>query len=160
MPAVEASDVFHLYATAHGDVAALRGLNLTVADGEVVSVLGPTGAGKSTLLDLCAGFRRPSGGSLNVLGVPVATATAARVERLRRDSIGIVGQHYHRALPLSSPSARSWSCRSSSPAGATPKRGVEPRISCDAPGSPVGRVRGRGSSRVESSSGSRCARRS
>ena len=99
MSAIEAHDLFHLYSTPHGDVAALRGLSLTMADGEIVSVLGPTGAGKSTLLNLCAGFQRPSGGSLTVLGVPVAPATAARLDRLRRESIGIVDQHYHRALP-------------------------------------------------------------
>lgn len=92
MSAVRATDVFHLYRARHGDVAALRGLSLDVAEGEVVSVLGPSGSGKSTLLGLCAGFLAPSSGSLTVLErTPGAS--------IRRDAIGIVRQHYHLSLP-------------------------------------------------------------
>jgi len=92
--AVRASDLFYLYRARHGDVAALRGLSLEVADGEAVAVLGPSGAGKTTLLALLAGFARPSSGELTVLEHPVE-----ELGRLRRRSIGIVRQHYHRALP-------------------------------------------------------------
>jgi ABC-type lipoprotein export system ATPase subunit len=92
MSAVRATDVFHLYRARHGDVAALRGLSLDVAEGEVVSVLGPSGSGKSTLLGLCGGFLAPSSGSLTVLEhTPDAS--------LRRNAIGIVRQHYHLSLP-------------------------------------------------------------
>jgi ABC-type lipoprotein export system ATPase subunit len=94
MAAVRASDLFYLYRAPHGDVAALRGLSLEVAEGEAVAVLGPSGAGKSTLLALLAGFARPASGELTVLDHPVD-----ELARLRRRSIGIVRQHYHRALP-------------------------------------------------------------
>ena len=94
MTAVRASDLFYLYRARHGDVAALRGLSLEVAEGEAVAVLGPSGAGKSTLLALLAGFARPASGELTVLEHPVE-----ELGRLRRRSIGIVRQHYHRALP-------------------------------------------------------------
>jgi ABC-type lipoprotein export system ATPase subunit len=94
MAAVRASDLFYLYRASHGDVAALRGLSLEVAEGEAVAVLGPSGAGKSTLLALLAGFARPASGELAVLDHPVE-----ELGRLRRRSIGIVRQHYHRALP-------------------------------------------------------------
>jgi ABC-type lipoprotein export system ATPase subunit len=99
MAAVRASDLFHLYSARHGDVAALRGLSLEVAAGEIVSVLGPSGSGKTTLLNLCAGFRRPSSGSLAVLDRTVEEASARDLADLRRTSIGIVLQHYHLALP-------------------------------------------------------------
>ena len=99
MAAVRAHELFHLYAAPHGDVAALRGLSLEVADGELVSVLGPSGSGKSTLLGLCGGFMRPSSGSLDVLDTSVGEAGARELAELRRSSIGIVRQHYHLALP-------------------------------------------------------------
>ncbi len=97
-PAVQAKELFHLYRAAHGDVAALRGLSLEVAAGEVVSVLGPSGSGKSTLLGLCAGRLRPSSGELSVLGTDAGSGGRA-LAGLRRRSIGIVRQHYHRSLP-------------------------------------------------------------
>jgi ABC-type lipoprotein export system ATPase subunit len=99
MTAISAGDLFHLYRATHGDVAALRGLSLEIADGEVVSVLGPSGSGKTTLLGLCAGLRRPSSGRLTVLGHDFATARPAEVASVRQRSIGLVRQHYHLALP-------------------------------------------------------------
>jgi len=53
-PVVDVRDVFRIHRTAEGDAAALQGLTLAVADGEVVVVLGPSGAGKSTLLRILA----------------------------------------------------------------------------------------------------------
>jgi ABC-type lipoprotein export system ATPase subunit len=97
--AVRADDLFCLYRARYGDVAALRGLSLDVREGEVVSVLGPSGSGKTTLLGICAGFQRPSSGGLDVLGVPVEQTSPRELAALRRRSIGIVRQHYHRALP-------------------------------------------------------------
>jgi ABC-type lipoprotein export system ATPase subunit len=97
--AVRANELFHLYRAQYGDVAALRGLSLRVEEGEVVSVLGPSGSGKTTLLSLCAGFRRPSSGSLTVLSCGMGEASPREVTELRRHSIGVVLQHYHLALP-------------------------------------------------------------
>ena len=99
MTAVRANDLFYLYRAPHGDVAAVRGLSLEVGEGEVVSVLGPSGSGKTTLLGLCAGLFRPSTGELTVLERPFDRASAREVADVRRRSIGIVRQHYHRALP-------------------------------------------------------------
>jgi ABC-type lipoprotein export system ATPase subunit len=99
MAAVSARDLFFLYRAAHGDVAALRGFSLEVGEGEVVSVLGPSGSGKTTLLGLCAGWLRPSSGELTVLGTDAVRASGPALARKRRSAVGIVRQHYHRALP-------------------------------------------------------------
>jgi ABC-type lipoprotein export system ATPase subunit len=97
--AVCASDLFAIHRAAYGEVAALRGLTVEVAAGEVVAVLGPSGAGKTTFLNLCAGFNRPTSGELLVLGQPIDRAGERQIANLRRESIGIVRQHYHRVLP-------------------------------------------------------------
>ncbi|HEV3407218.1 MAG TPA: ATP-binding cassette domain-containing protein [Gaiellaceae bacterium] len=99
MAAVTAKELFYLYRARHGDVAALRGLSLRVDDGEIVSVLGPSGSGKTTLLSLCGGWLRPSSGELSVLGLDAERASLRTTGELRKSSIGIVRQHYHRALP-------------------------------------------------------------
>jgi ABC-type lipoprotein export system ATPase subunit len=99
MAAVRAKEIFYLYGAPQGDVPALRGLSLDVGDRELVSVLGPSGSGKTTLLSLCAGFARPSSDELAILDQSVERAPAREFIRLRRGAIGIVRQHYHRALP-------------------------------------------------------------
>ena len=98
-PAIQASELFYLYRTQHADIAALRGLTFELAAGEVVSALGPSGSGKTTLLTLCSGLSSPSSGELTVLGHRFERASARELARVRRTSIGIVRQHYHRALP-------------------------------------------------------------
>jgi ABC-type lipoprotein export system ATPase subunit len=97
--AVRAEDLFHLYRSPHGDVAALRGLSLEVAGGETVAVLGPSGSGKTTLLTLCSGLAQPSSGALSILDRPIERLAPREIAQLRREAIGIVRQHYHVALP-------------------------------------------------------------
>src|SRR6185436_4660977 len=56
---------------AYGAVTAVRGVSLTVADGEIVAALGPNGAGKTTLLRTIAGALKPRGGSVRFDGAPI-----------------------------------------------------------------------------------------
>ena len=98
MSAIELKDVFRVHATAEGDAAALQGLSLRVADGEVLTVLGPSGSGKSTLLRILAGLERPSAGVVRVYGKDVGKLPARRLAQYRSSLLGYADQHYGRAL--------------------------------------------------------------
>ncbi len=68
---IELRDVFRIYQTDEGDSAALQGLSLVVADGEVLVVLGPSGSGSPRSCGLLAGLDRPSAGTVRVFGEDV-----------------------------------------------------------------------------------------
>jgi ABC-type nitrate/sulfonate/bicarbonate transport system ATPase subunit len=69
-PLLEAKDIGYTY-SGETSTNALEGLNLEVADGEFVAVLGPVGCGKTTLLRIFAGFLRPTKGSVRCAGAPI-----------------------------------------------------------------------------------------
>ena len=96
--AIELKDVFRVHSTPEGDAAALQGLSLQVAEGEVVTVLGPSGSGKSTLLRLLAGLERPSAGVVRVHGEDLGKLPSRGLARYRSSHLGYADQHYARAL--------------------------------------------------------------
>ena len=96
--AIELKDVFRVHSTPEGDAAALQGLSLRVAEGEVLAVLGPSGSGKSTLLRLLAGLERPSAGLVRVHGEDLGKLPARGLARYRSSQLGYADQHYSRAL--------------------------------------------------------------
>ncbi len=98
MSAVEARDLFRLYATPQGTAVALQGLSLDVAEGELLVVFGPSGSGKSTLLRILAGLDRPSAGSVSVLGHDLRTLRGRALVEYRSRTLGYADQHYTRAL--------------------------------------------------------------
>jgi putative ABC transport system ATP-binding protein len=72
----------------------LGGVDLDVADGEVVAVLGPSGSGKTTLLGLLAGLDRPSEGAVTLDGVALATLSEDQRAALRAERVGFVFQSF------------------------------------------------------------------
>jgi putative ABC transport system ATP-binding protein len=76
-------------------VHALRGLDLSVPDGDYLSIMGPSGSGKSTLLNLLGCLDRPTSGSYRFDGREVAGLSDDELSLLRQKSIGFVFQAYH-----------------------------------------------------------------
>ncbi|MFB7369691.1 ABC transporter ATP-binding protein [Streptomyces sp. NPDC056222] len=78
-----------------GGVRALDGVDLTVAEGELLGIVGPSGSGKSTLLHIVGTLDRPSAGTVEIAGHDVASLTDRRLSALRARRIGFVFQAFH-----------------------------------------------------------------
>lgn len=76
-------------------VAALRGIDLHIAAGDYVSIMGPSGSGKSTLLNLIGLLDRPSSGTYKLDGGDVTALDDAQQARVRSEKIGFVFQSFH-----------------------------------------------------------------
>lgn len=96
--AVDVHDLFCLYPSPHGSVAALRGMSLVIPAGERLVVHGPNGSGKSTLLGVLSAEISPSSGRVRVGGVDLVGADDATRVALRRDRLGLVDQRARRSL--------------------------------------------------------------
>lgn len=77
------------------EVAVFRGLNLEVAQGEMIAIVGASGAGKSTLLHLLGGLDRPSAGSVKIGEFDLAKSAELDLARFRNRQIGFVFQFHH-----------------------------------------------------------------
>src|SRR5262245_61268792 len=92
---VRLEDIHLKLASAAGEVNILRGLDLAVAAGETVSVVGPSGSGKSTMMMVMAGLERPTGGRVGIAGRDLAGLSEDALALFRRERIGIVFQNFH-----------------------------------------------------------------
>ena len=73
----------------------LRGIDLTIKQGESVAVLGPSGSGKSSLMAVMSGLERATSGAISVAGIDLAKLNEDELARARRGNIGIVLQSFH-----------------------------------------------------------------
>lgn len=89
---LELVNVSRMFRQGLTDVAALSDVNLSVAPGELVAVMGPSGSGKSTLLNIAGGLDWPTSGTVHVDGTDLGTLSAAQLAGLRRASLGYVFQ--------------------------------------------------------------------
>lgn len=89
---VEATEVELSYPLKSGSVLALRGVDLSLAQGETVCLFGSSGSGKSTLLNVLAGLDVPDSGQVEVAGVNVVKASDAERTALRLNRVGMVFQ--------------------------------------------------------------------
>ena len=92
---VELADVHLKLASAAGEVNILRGIDLTIARGDSVAVVGPSGSGKSTMLMVMAGLERPSSGRVRIAGEDLDRLDEDQLALFRRRNVGIVFQGFH-----------------------------------------------------------------
>ena len=77
------------------EVSVLKGLNLTVKQGETLAVVGVSGSGKSTMLHLLAGLDQPDEGSISIVGSDLSSLTPSKLGALRNKDLGFVYQFHH-----------------------------------------------------------------
>jgi len=82
-------------------VFALRDIDLDVASGEMVSIMGPSGSGKSTLLNILGGLDQPTCGSVKIAGADLTKLDDRALTRMRREHIGFVFQFFNLISTLS-----------------------------------------------------------
>ena len=82
-------------------VTALDGIDLSIAKGEMASLVGPSGSGKSTMLNLIGGLDRPTQGEVELDGQPLSKLSDDELTRVRRDKIGFIFQFFNLLPTLS-----------------------------------------------------------
>ena len=92
---IELSQVSRIFAVGDQQVAALRDIDLNIAAGDYVSIMGPSGSGKSTLLNLIGLLDRPSSGIYRLDGGDVTDLNDEQQARVRSEKIGFVFQAFH-----------------------------------------------------------------
>jgi putative ABC transport system ATP-binding protein len=95
LPAISARNLTLGLGTGDRAVEILKGIDLDVAEGEVLALLGPSGSGKSSLMAVLSGLERATSGDLTVAGADFAALDEDGLARARRGRIGIVLQAFH-----------------------------------------------------------------
>ncbi|PZR70510.1 MAG: ABC transporter [Candidatus Dormiibacter spiritus] len=90
---VECRGLVHIYRSADLEVVALQGLDLAVAVGEMIAIVGRSGSGKTTLLNVLAGLETPSAGTARVAGFDLAQMGDAQRASYQRDVVGYLWQN-------------------------------------------------------------------
>jgi putative ABC transport system ATP-binding protein len=99
--ALELRGVTKIYGTGAAEVHALSDVDLSIAAGELVAIMGPSGSGKSTLLTVAGTLEEPTSGDVSIEGKPVASMSRNDRARLRRHSVGYVFQDFNLLAGLS-----------------------------------------------------------
>ena len=92
---IRLENVSRIFAVGDQQVAALRGIDLNIAAGDYVSIMGPSGSGKSTLLNLIGLLDRPSSGTYRLDGGDVTDLSDEQQAKVRSGKVGFVFQAFH-----------------------------------------------------------------
>ncbi len=94
-PLIRIRDLSKAYQRGGQDIPVLVHIQLDVAAGEFVALMGPSGSGKSTLLNLIAGIDKPSSGTIEIGGVDIATLSDGQLADWRAANVGFIFQFYN-----------------------------------------------------------------
>lgn len=92
---VKGEGLWKTYMLDSTEVHALKGLNITVDEGEFVSIMGPSGSGKSTLLNMIGGLDTPTQGDLYIGGRKISSMKDSELTKMRAENIGYIFQTFN-----------------------------------------------------------------
>jgi len=92
---IEAKNIYKTYDMGKVQVEALKNVNLTIREGELVSIMGPSGSGKSTLMNIMGCLDRPTSGAYILEGVNTSELDDSELAHIRNQKIGFVFQSFH-----------------------------------------------------------------
>ncbi|MFA5090746.1 MAG: ABC transporter ATP-binding protein [Candidatus Omnitrophota bacterium] len=92
---LEARNIHKVYYNGNKQLEVLKGVNLKIAEGELVAVVGPSGAGKSTLLHILGGLDEPSAGEVVLERENIYTLSDNGLSGIRSKKVGFIFQSYH-----------------------------------------------------------------
>jgi len=91
---IELAGVEKVYRNGKLEYAALRGIDLSISNGEMVAIVGPSGSGKSTIINMITGIDRPTAGTVTVGGERIDALDEEQLAAWRGDNVGIVFQFF------------------------------------------------------------------
>ena len=92
---INGNGLWKTYSLDSTEINALRGLNITVDEGEFVSIMGPSGSGKSTLLNMIGGLDTPTKGDLFIDGKKISAMSEGELTKMRAEKIGFIFQTFN-----------------------------------------------------------------
>ncbi len=95
MPLIEVTELYKSFVHMGRTLRVLRGIDITIDQGEIVAIVGPSGAGKSTLLHCIGTLDLPSSGSIRLAGDELTGLSGAKLAAIRNRTIGFVFQFHH-----------------------------------------------------------------
>jgi putative ABC transport system ATP-binding protein len=100
-PLIELAAVEKVYRMGKVDYHALRGIDLSIASGELVAIVGPSGSGKTTILNLVTGIDRPTAGTVTVDGLRIDSMSEEKLAVWRGEHVGVIFQFFQLLPTLS-----------------------------------------------------------
>jgi putative ABC transport system ATP-binding protein len=93
-PLIQVGDLTKVYQMGDVEVQALRGVSLTIDQGEMVAIMGPSGSGKSTLMNIIGCLDQPSAGTYAIDGIDISDLNDNELADIRNQKLGFVFQQY------------------------------------------------------------------
>ncbi len=98
-PVMQATQLWKIYASGDSTVQAVRGVDVSIKEGEMIAIMGPSGCGKTTLLNVLSGIDQPNSGEVLIAGQPMYSVSDDQRTQMRAENLGFIFQDFN-LLPV------------------------------------------------------------